>query len=136
MAEGIISSCCICLLSVHTDSSDVCQGSNVISCVIPVNLDYSHNGIAYFKGKKKMDNLLVEHETGEILIIDLRSITNCLLEMLFHLRKSVKIDGTDMKHLCFNFLSIPLVSHRHTCGPAHRLGEAASFDTFFFSFPF
>lgn len=82
-----------------------------------------------------MDNLLVEHDTGEILIIDLRSITNCLLEMLFQLRKSVKIDSADMKHLCFNFLSIPLVSHRHTCGPAHRLGEAASFDKLFFFLP-
>lgn len=83
MAEGIISSCCICLLSVHADSSDVCQDSNVIFCVIPVKLDYFHNGIAYFKegGKKKLDNLLVEHDTGKILIIDLRSITNCLLEM-------------------------------------------------------
>lgn len=87
MAEGIISSRCICLLSVHADSSDVCQDSNVIFCVIPVNLDYFHDGIAYFKrgggggGLLGMDNLLVEHDTGKILIIDLRSITNCLLEM-------------------------------------------------------
>lgn len=66
--------------------SDVCHSSNVISCLIPVSRDYSHNGIAYFKDqkKKKTDNLLVEHETGKILIIDLRSITNCLVEMLFH----------------------------------------------------
>lgn len=40
-----------------------------------------------------------------------------------------------MKHLCFNFSSLPPVSHTHTCGPARtlKLGEAASFDK---PFPF
>lgn len=69
-------------------------------------------------GKKKMANLLVERDIGEILIIDLRSITNRLLEMLFRPRKSVEIDSTDMKHLCFNFLSIRVgiaQAHLWTC---------------------
>lgn len=39
-----------------------------------------------------MANLLVERDIGNILIIDLRSITNCLFEMLFHREESVKID--------------------------------------------
>lgn len=69
-------------------TSDVCQGRNVISCLIPVNLGYTHNCISYFyekeKGREKVAKLLVECDIGKILITDLRSITNCLFEMLFH----------------------------------------------------
>lgn len=82
-----------------------------------------------------MANLPAKLDISKILI-DLRSITNCIFEVLFHSEKSVKIDSTDMKHLCCNFLSVRLVSHAHTCGPAHTLklgGEAASFDK---TFPF
>lgn len=64
-------------------ASDVCQGGNVISRVTLVNFDYSCNCIAYFKEKKKMHNLLVGYDTGKILIIDLKCVTNCLLEILF-----------------------------------------------------
>lgn len=63
-------------------ASDVCQGGNVIPCEIPVNLD--HNGVAYSEEEKKKADFLVEHDIGKILIINLRSITNCLFEVLFH----------------------------------------------------
>lgn len=40
--------------------------------------------------------------------------------------KSVKIDSRDIKHLCFNFLPVPLASHGHTCGPARRVAGKPS----------
>lgn len=91
MAVGVISSRCICLSSAHAEHQMFVKGGNVISRVIPANLDYSHNDVAYFlRAEKKMGNLLVERDIGKILIIDLRGITNCLFEMLFHGAKSVK----------------------------------------------
>ena len=121
-------------------TSDVCHGSNVISCVIPVNLHHTPNGFAYFLQKMKRCPIsLLSVRFGKIPIIDLTSITNCLFEVVFHRKKkkkkSVKIDSSDMKHLCFNFSSAPLVSHRHTCGPTRtlKLEKAASFDK---PFPF
>ena len=78
-----------------------------------MNLDNSPNGVAYFLEKIRWPNLPFQGVISQ--------------------QKSLKIDSTDMKHLCCNFLSILLVSHTHTCGAAHtlKLGEAASFDKVF-----
>lgn len=70
-------------------ASDICQGANVISCVTLVNLVWIILVIALhiLEGRKKNPhNLLVGYDTGKEkkVIIDLRSVTNRLLEMLFH----------------------------------------------------
>lgn len=106
-------------------ASDFCQGANVISCVTLVNLDYTPNSNAYFlkRKKKRRENLLVAYDTGKKKI---KKESHYWFEErnkpaswgVIPLWKSVKIDSRDMKHLCFNFLPVPLASHGHTCGPA------------------
>lgn len=107
-------------------ASDICQGANVISCVTLVNLVWIILVIALHilegRRKKNPQNLHVGYDTGK------EKKSHYWFEErnkppswdVIPLWKSVKIDSRDMKHLCFNFWSVPLVSHRHTCGPAWR----------------
>lgn len=80
--------------------------------------------------EEKRENLLVGYNTGKKSHYWFEERNKLPLWGAFPLWKSVKIDSRDMKHLCFNFSSVPLASHGHTCGPARGLwGNSALINT-------
>lgn len=119
-------------------AADICQRANAVSCVTLANLDYSRNNVAYFGGKWEEKSTefawwvwqWLKKKKKKEAIIDLRSVTNRLLEVLFHCENRSRLTAAIWN--IYVLISGPFHWY-HTGTPVDQLGgggETLSFDHF------